>query len=170
MRSKPSGLSRALFRFPIWLYRLGLGWLLGQRMLHLSHTGRKSGRPREVVLEVVRYWAASNTYVVASAWSEKADWYQNIRQAPKVWIKVGRLSSVAIAAPLPTEDAERALLEYAADHPTALRYLSSFMGFETPQNEDDVRQIGRQLPMVGLTPTIGLTPTLGLQTPEPTPD
>jgi len=164
MRSKPSGLSRALFRFPIWVYRLGLGWLLGQRMLHLSHTGRKSGLPREVVLEMVRYWAASNTYVVASAWGERADWYQNIQQAPEVWIKVGRLSSAAIAAPLSTEDAERALLEYSTDHPTALRFLSSFMGFDSPQNDDEVRKIGSQLPMVGLTPT------LGLQTPEPTPD
>ena len=130
--------------------------MLGKRMVHLTHTGRKSGLAREVVLEVVRYWEPSNTYVVASAWGEKADWYQNVRAAPEVWIKVGRLSSTAIAAPLSTEDAERALLEYAADHPTALRYLSSFMGFKTPENEDDVRQIGRQLPMVGLKPTIGL--------------
>ncbi len=157
MRSKPSGLSRALFRFPIWLYRIGLGWLLGQRMLHLSHTGRKSGLPREVVLEVVRYWAASNTYVVASAWGERADWYQNLRQVPEVWIRVGRLSSAALATPLSTEESERALLEYAADHPIALRCLSSFMGFESPQNDDDVRKIGRQLPMVGLKPSIGLT-------------
>ncbi len=130
--------------------------MLGKRMLHLTHTGRKSGLAREVVLEVVRYWEPSNTYVVASAWGEKADWYQNVKRTPEVWIKVGRLSSAAIATSLSEEDAERALLEYAADHPTALRYLSSFMGFETPENEDDVRQIGRQLPMVGLKPTIGL--------------
>jgi deazaflavin-dependent oxidoreductase (nitroreductase family) len=126
-------------------------------MLHLSHTGRKSGLAREVVLEVVRYWAASNTYVVASGWGEKADWYQNVQNAPEVWIKVGRLSSAALATPLSTEEGERALLEYAADHPTALRYLSSFMGFKPPHSEEEVRQIGRQLPMVGLKPTIGLT-------------
>ncbi len=144
--------------------------MLGKRMLHLSHTGRKSGLPREVVLEVVRYWAASNTYVVASAWGEKADWHKNVKAAPEVWIKVGRLSTAAIATPLSTEDAECALLEYAADHPTALRYLSSFMGFESPKKDDDVRKIGSQLPMVGLTPTIGLTPSIGLKTPESTPD
>ena len=130
--------------------------MLGKRMLHLTHTGRKSGLAREVVLEVVRYWEDTNTYVVAAAWGEKADWYQNVRRAPEVWIKVGRLSSAAMTTSLSEEDAERALLEYAAEHPTALRYLSSFMGFETPENEDDVRQIGRQLPMVGLKPTIGV--------------
>ena len=152
MRRKPSGVSRALFRLPIWLYRMRLGWLLTQRMLHLTHTGRKSGLPREVVLEVVRYWAVTNTYVVASAWGGRADWYQNIQQTPKVWIKVGRLSSAAIAKPLSGEEAERAFLEYAAEHPFALRYLSQFIGYESPRTEDDVRRIGRQLPMVGLEP------------------
>jgi deazaflavin-dependent oxidoreductase (nitroreductase family) len=158
MRSKPSGLSRTFFRSPIWLYRIGLGWMLGKRMLHLTHTGRKSGLAREVVLEVVHYWEDSNTYIVAAAWGEKADWYQNVRAAPEVWIKVGRVSSAAIAKSLSVEESERALLEYAADHPTVMRYLSSFMGFESPRNEEDVRQIGRQLPMVGLQPTIGLRP------------
>ncbi len=134
--------------------------MLGKRMLHLTHTGRNSGLAREVVLEVVRYWEDSNTYVVAAAWGEKADWYQNVKRTPEVWIKVGRLSSAAIATSLSEEDAERALLEYAADHPTALRYLSSFMGFESPRNEEDVRQIGRQLSMVSLQPTIGLHPLL----------
>jgi deazaflavin-dependent oxidoreductase (nitroreductase family) len=157
MRSKPSGLSRTFFRIPIWLYRIGLGWMLGKRMLHLTHTGRKSGLAREVVLEVVRYWEPSNTYVVGSAWGEKADWYQNVRAAPEVWIKVGRVSSAAIAKSLSVEESERALLEYADHHPIVLRYLSRFMGFESPRNEEDVRQIGRQLPMVGLKPSIGLT-------------
>ena len=32
-------LRRALFRAPIWLYRLGLGGLLGGRFLLLTHTG-----------------------------------------------------------------------------------------------------------------------------------
>ena len=152
MRRKPSGIARALFRLPIWLYRLRLGWLLTRRVLHLTHTGRKSGLPREVVLEVVRYWPGTNTYVVASAWGERADWYQNIQQTPQIWIKVGRLSSAAIAVPLSGEQAERAFQEYAAEHPFALRYLSQFMGYETPQTDFDLRQIGRQVPMVGLEP------------------
>lgn len=152
MRRIPVGISSALFRAPILLYRIGLGWLLGQRILHLTHTGRKSGLPRETLLEVVRYWAGANTYVVASAWGQRADWYQNIQLTPEVWIKVGRLSRAAIAKPLSAKEGERALLEYAAEHPLVLRYLSRFMGFEAPRAEDDVRQIGRQLPMVGLEP------------------
>ena len=50
----PQGCSRLLFRAPVWLYRLGLGGLFGKRMLLLNHTGRKSGLPRQAVLEVVQ--------------------------------------------------------------------------------------------------------------------
>jgi hypothetical protein len=48
----PSGLRRALLRAPIWLYRAGLGGLLGRRVLLLTHIGRSTGRARQVVLEV----------------------------------------------------------------------------------------------------------------------
>lgn len=42
-RKPPTGLSRILFRAPIWLYRRGLGWLLGKRFLLINHIGWKSG-------------------------------------------------------------------------------------------------------------------------------
>ena len=49
----PRGLACLAFRLPIGLYRLRLGWLLGDRLL-LTHIGRKSGLPRQAVIEVVR--------------------------------------------------------------------------------------------------------------------
>jgi hypothetical protein len=48
----PRGMLRWL-RMPIWLYRLRLGWLLGNRFLMLTHIVRKSGQPPQSVLEVV---------------------------------------------------------------------------------------------------------------------
>ena len=54
LKSKPSGTLRLVFRLPIYLYRLNLGWLLGHRGLLLTHQGRKSGLLRETVLEVIR--------------------------------------------------------------------------------------------------------------------
>jgi hypothetical protein len=51
--TSPTGLSRLLWRAPIWLYRLGLGGLLGSHFVLLNHVGRKSGQPRQTVLEVV---------------------------------------------------------------------------------------------------------------------
>jgi hypothetical protein len=45
--------SRTLMRAPIWIYRARLGFLFGSRMLLLEHVGRKSGRRRQAVLEIV---------------------------------------------------------------------------------------------------------------------
>ena len=61
-------LGRALVRAPIWLYRLGLGGLLGRRFLLLTYTGRKSGRPRQVVLEVVGRHEPSGGFLIASVY------------------------------------------------------------------------------------------------------
>src|SRR5689334_1392695 len=42
----PHGFSRMMYRLPVWLFHVHLGWLLGNRFLLLTHTGRKSGLPR----------------------------------------------------------------------------------------------------------------------------
>ena len=78
LRSKPAGALRLAFRFPIYLYYLNLGWLLGHSFLLLVHRGRKSGLLRETVLEVILYEPATQESVVLSAWGEKADWYRNV--------------------------------------------------------------------------------------------
>ena len=86
----PSGVSRALFRAPIYLYRLGLGWLFGKRILLLNHIGRVSGTQRQVILEVVEHDPTNGSFVVASGWGPTAAWYRNILHTPEVSVQVGR--------------------------------------------------------------------------------
>jgi deazaflavin-dependent oxidoreductase (nitroreductase family) len=78
LRPKPNRVLRLAFRLPIYLYRLNLGWLLGNRFLLLVHRGRGSGLLHETVLEVLLHDPATRESVVLSAWGEKADWYRNI--------------------------------------------------------------------------------------------
>lgn len=70
--------SRGLMRAPIWMYKARAGAMFGSRLLMLEHIGRKSGARRYVVLEVVDH-PSSNTYVVASGFGTKAQWFRNIR-------------------------------------------------------------------------------------------
>src|SRR5690348_10009358 len=70
----PSGVLRLVLRLPIALYRLKLGWLLGQRFVLLHHIGRKSGQVRETVVEVVVHDRASDTYSIVSGWGKRANW------------------------------------------------------------------------------------------------
>ncbi|MFQ5859416.1 MAG: nitroreductase family deazaflavin-dependent oxidoreductase [Anaerolineae bacterium] len=146
----PRGLSRMLYRLPIWLYRLRLGRLLGERFLLLNHIGRKSGLSRQAVLEVIRHDRVSDTYFVASGWGEKADWFRNIQKTPEVVIDVGRRHLGAVAERLRQEQTERELLDYAQRHPTAFRALARLIGYRVTDSEEDVRALARQIPILAL--------------------
>jgi len=149
----PRGWKRILWRLPIGLYRLGLGWLLGERFLLLTHTGRKTGLPRYAVVEVMRHDPITDTYYVASGFGEKSDWFRNIQKTPQVTIQVGRRKTAAVAERLPLEEAERELLDYAQRHPRALRSLARILGYRIEDPEQDVRALAQVIPIVAFRVT-----------------
>lgn len=115
--------ARALARAPIRLYDAGFGWLLGERVLMLQHTGRSSGQPRFAVLEVVRRLPGGR-YVIAAGLGETADWYRNVRHDPRVRVWVGRRQGVAGTARLLDHAEARGHLEaYRVDRPMTWRFL-----------------------------------------------
>jgi deazaflavin-dependent oxidoreductase (nitroreductase family) len=148
----PKGLARLAFRLPIWLYRLGLGGLLGTRFLLLTHTGRKSGRERQNVLEVVRYDREKSVFVVAAGFGPQSDWYRNIRANPQVTAQCGRRRWAMTAEFLSPEQAGEELVDYGRRHPAALRELIGFMGFKAGNSPEEIRSVGRQLSMVAFHP------------------
>ena len=86
--SLPSGLTRVMLRIPIYLFRLGLGRLFGQRLLLLNHTGRITGKSRHTVLEVVDHDSADDSYVVASGGGRKllgTATSSNTQTSPSKW-------------------------------------------------------------------------------------
>ena len=101
----PRGFIRLLWRAPIWIYRTGFGWLMGNRYLLVNHIGRKSGLPRQAVLEVVDYDIDSGTYTIASGFGAKSDWYQNLLKTPETTIQVGQKKLAVTAVPLLPEEA-----------------------------------------------------------------
>ena len=149
----PRGWKRIPWRLPIWLYRIGLGGLLGRRFLLLTHTGRKTGLPRYAVVEVIRYDPTTNTYYVASGFGERSDWFRNIQKTPQVTIQVGRRKMAAVAERLSSEDAERELLDYARRHPRALRSLARLLGYRIENPEEDVRVLTQAVPIVAFRVT-----------------
>ena len=148
----PSGISRLLFRAPIWLYKLNLGWLMGGRMLKMTHTGRKSGEPRHVVLEVVKHDPALDTYYIAAAWGDKSDWVKNIQANPQVHVQVGRRHLDMIAEQLSPEESEAVILDYSQRHTSVMMNLARFMGYKLDGSEGDFRELGRLLLMFALKP------------------
>jgi len=145
----PSKALRFGLRLPIILYRLRLGWLLGDRLLMLTHTGRKSGLPHQTVIEVVKHDKETNTYYVVSGWGEKADWYRNIQKTPYVTIHVRGRKFQTTAEFISVEKAIEVVNTYAHVHPIAFNELSVvFFGERMKSVSDAPRRIAEKMPMV----------------------
>jgi deazaflavin-dependent oxidoreductase (nitroreductase family) len=152
LKSRPSGTLRLVFRLPIYLYRLNLGWLLGYRALLLIHQGRKSGLLRETVLEVIRYDPATKESVVLSGWGEKADWYRNIEATPALEVRTGGERSVPEQRFLTPEENHAVLADYRRRHPLAFRIFARVFGYPLGGTEAMRREFASSLRLVAFCP------------------
>jgi deazaflavin-dependent oxidoreductase (nitroreductase family) len=111
--------TRPLMRAPIWIYKARAGAVLGSRLLMLEHIGRKSGVRRYVVLEVVDR-PSPDTYLIASGFGDKAQWFRNVQANPRVRVFAGsRAPAPATARILTQPEADRALDTYISRRPRA---------------------------------------------------
>jgi deazaflavin-dependent oxidoreductase (nitroreductase family) len=149
----PTGLTRLLFRVPIYLYRAGVGWIFGQRILLLRHVGRISGKQRQAILEVAEHDPADDSYVVASGWGPTAAWYRNVVHTPEVTIQVGRRTIPAMAVKLTEDEGAEIFARYGMKHRRAAKYLlPRMLGFSVDGSEADFRAVGRHLPFIRFIP------------------
>jgi deazaflavin-dependent oxidoreductase (nitroreductase family) len=144
-RALPTGIHRLVWRTPIWLYKLKLGWLLGGRFLLLNHIGRKSGQPRQAVLEVANYDQNSDSYTVASGFGRKSDWYRNVLKTPDVSIQVGRRKLDVTAVALSPEESGVQMADYARRHPRAARQLTKILGVEVDGSAARYHEVGTDM-------------------------
>ena len=149
----PRGLSRLFFRFPIILYRAGFGWVFGNRLLLLNHVGRKSGKQRQVVLEVAHHDKTTNTFIVSVGFGKSSDWYQNIKKNPDISIMVGRNTMNVHAEDLLPKEGGDIMVDFLRKHPLEAK-MSSLIGYRVKSNEEDFRALGEELSFVKLTPRL----------------
>ncbi|WP_049562850.1 nitroreductase family deazaflavin-dependent oxidoreductase [Nonomuraea sp. SBT364] len=150
----PAGLGRLLFRLPIHLYRIGLGWLFGRRLVLINHVGRVTGKTRQVVVEVVESGPAG--VVAASGFGTGAAWYRNVLHQPQVTIQIGTRTIPVTAVPLPPGEGADVFARYASRHRWAARVLlPRLMGFQVDGSEADFRAAGERIPFVRFVPRSG---------------
>lgn len=151
--SPPTGFSRLLFRAPIWMYKLHVGGLLGGRFMLLNHIGRKSGQPRQVVIEVVDHDEKTNTYYAASGYGKQSQWYKNILHTPDVTIQVGRKKMAVTAVPLTPEQSGQKMVDYAHEHPKAAKDLMRFCGYKVDGSDEDYFILAKEhIPFIAFEP------------------
>lgn len=141
--------TRAFVRAPILLYRAGLGFLFGSRLLMLEHIGRKSGARRFVVLEVVDR-PAPDRIVIVSGFGARAQWYRNIQANSRVRVWIGiRRGAAATATPMTEDESAAALARYAAEHPGTWKRLRATIEQATGAPVDSLPMVLLQLDPAG---------------------
>ena len=152
LQCRPKGIVRLLLRLPIFLYRRHLGWLLGHRFLLLTHRGRKSGRIRRTVLEVVRFDPATRESIVVSAWGMRADRYRNIQAAPALKIQTGTECYVPVQRILSADEAYACLSAFERDHPIEAWILPHLLGIPYDGSDSAKRALVAAVRLVGFRP------------------
>ena len=150
---RPAGLRRIIYRLPLWLYRARLGGLLGHRFVLIHHVGRRSGRCREVVVEVAERDPATGAVTVMAGYGAHSDWYRNLLAHPAARIQVGNHSATVHAMPLTPDEAGDVLERYARRHPRAVRAMLRFLGSPVDGSREAYRRAGRRIPALRLEPS-----------------
>lgn len=150
--ARPTGVKLWLMKAPVLLYRLGLGWLLGHRFLLLVQRGRKSGRRRYTVLEVIRYDGARRESIVTAAYGETSDWYRNIRAHPALEIRTGFDRFEPEQRFLDQEEVYRELNDYARRHPAAIRIIARLLALSYDGTERPMREMAGVFRLVAFRP------------------
>jgi len=138
-RPRPSPLLKWLFKFPVWLFQLHLGALLGGRVFVIGHHGRRSGKRYRSGLEVLSRRAGE--LFVFSAWGTRADWYRNIEAGgiDELWDGRRRYGGASHRLLEPDEAVEM-LGRYEREHPgtarrTLPRMLAGYDGSEAMRRQ-----------------------------------
>jgi deazaflavin-dependent oxidoreductase (nitroreductase family) len=147
---RPGLLLRWFYRAPVALYRVGLGRLMPMQVM-LTTVGRKSGKPRRAVVDVLRHDAESDAYYVVSAYGGRSDWYRNLAANPAVEVQARGRRFSARAATLPPDEAEEMLLDFWRRHRIYVRTMFRLIGLKAG-TEEEAREATGEMKVVAIRP------------------
>ncbi len=138
-----------MWRLPLITWRLGLGPIVGRVMLVLTTTGRKSGLPRQTMVE---YHVLNGRKYSPCAFGEKAQWYRNILADPHVTVQTSDGTERMLARRVTDEDELVAVFEVLMRRNSAMLnwYLQS-IGVEP--DKDSIRANKDKIYWVCFEPT-----------------
>lgn len=125
-------LRRWLFRVPLLFHRAGVRGverLLGIDWIVLTTTGRRSGRPHVVMLDVVGHCPAGDVYYVQPADGRRADWVRNVAVNPIVTAEVGGRRFPARVDDVTGVEGAEVVLHFIRTHPRYARVIVWFVRY-----------------------------------------
>jgi deazaflavin-dependent oxidoreductase (nitroreductase family) len=154
-KTAPGLVRRWLFRLPLLLHRVGIRGIervVGIDWIVLETTGRRSGRPHTVVLDVVGRDDARDVWYVQPAYGRTAAWVRNVGANPGAWAEIGgRRLRVHVTDVTGTEGAE-VVLRFLRAHPWYGRVIVWFVGYvdSIDHGDDELRARLASTPVFGI--------------------
>jgi deazaflavin-dependent oxidoreductase (nitroreductase family) len=160
---------RSAFRLPVQLYHRNLGWLLGRRFLMVTHTGRRTGKRHDTVLETMAH--RGSEMIVMSAFGRNAHWLRNIQVNPDIHITTGSRPFAATFRILTQAEAIAVMAEYEHRNRLAMpiirAVLTRLLGWPYNGSAQAQSRLAVQLPFVAFRPAIVPPATRHPQTNQP---
>ena len=154
LEKRPSALLKFFFKTPLLMHKLGFGgWerLIGAQWMLITTIGRKTGKRRETMVDVMDYSEANDTYYIEAAYGTRADWYKNIQSNPIFEAQVGRRKFKARAGALSTEGAAELLVRFYRQKPAYTRSVMAMAGMKF-KDENELREMGKNLTLLAVKP------------------
>lgn len=150
-------LRAAVYRLPLGLRRLGIAGYeraLGIDWLVLTTRGRRSGLPREVVLDAVGHDPETDTWYVQPADEAGSHWLRNVRAHPVVGVEVRGRRFQARATEVTGPEGARVVLGFIRNHPWYAWVVVRLVGYvdRTDLPDDEMLEKLRHVVVVALHP------------------
>ncbi|GGN11590.1 nitroreductase [Actinoplanes campanulatus] len=142
---------KRLLRLPVHLYRARLGFIMGERILLLTHRGRVSGRVFQTPVEVVEHDQETDEYIICSGTGPHADWYRNITEQPAEQVQVRNRRWRPHQRMLDGREAAQRFARYEKRHPRTARRLLTSMGKGYDGTENGRAAMMASMPMVAFS-------------------
>ncbi|HYC81187.1 MAG TPA: nitroreductase family deazaflavin-dependent oxidoreductase [Solirubrobacterales bacterium] len=147
-------LLRQLAAAPAYLYDLGLGRLLAHRFLLLVHRGRRSGRRRRTILEVISWDERRREAVVISGLGPSAGWRLNVLAGGAEEVRIGGERFRPQVREVAGEEAFSLFSEFERRNrllmPVARPLVSRLAGFDYDGSPAARRQLLVRMPLLAL--------------------
>jgi len=150
----PRGWLKLFFKIPVVVARCGLsGWerLIGVEWMLLTTIGRKSGKKRHAMVDVLLYEKESDTYFIEAGFGKRSDWYRNIQAHPVFEAQVGRRKFLATAEMLPSERSADVMLNFIQRRPKYAESVLKMVNIKFT-SEEEFRRMAAQWVLLSVRP------------------
>lgn len=154
VRTRPRGWLKFFFKIPVLLARLGLaGWesMLGLEWMLLTTRGRKSGKKRYAMVDVLFYERETDTYFIEAGFGETSDWYRNLQTTPVFEAQVKRCKFQARAETILDDQKVDIIINFVRQRPLYAKAVMKSIGVSFA-SEEELRQMALDWSLLAIHP------------------